>query len=181
MMQLNNLDKKSLIELKDEIADLERRVKEISALRVKQDVPLEVLLEQSAYKEVWDDTYAEAEAQARALISERDPKPRWVEGERLTYSAIFESGKRYEQVGDGIIGLFALKIVDGRGVFNFMVPYMKRPFFTFTAIQEEKYVLLERGFLFHLEAWFDVKAIEGHVRYVLAMSTFLTPEIEEVK
>ena len=180
-MQLNNLDKKSLIELKEEIADLERRVKEISTLRVKQNVPLEVLLEQSVYKEVWDDTFAEAEAQARALISERDPKPRWVEGERLTYSAILENGKRYEQVGDGIIGLFALKIVDGMGVFDFMVSFMERPFFTFTAIQEEKYFLLPRGILFHPKTWFEVKAIEGHVRYILAMSTFLNPKLKEVK
>lgn len=180
MMQLNELDKKSLIELKDEIADLEARVKELSAIRVKQDVPLEVLLEQSSYKDVWAETYEEAEAQAKDLLGERGEATEFLEGERLTYSAILESGKRYEQVGDGFIGLFALKIMDGTGVFDFMIHFMKESCFTFTAIPEERYVLLGRGLIIAKDDWFEVKELEGHIRYVLAMSTFLNPEIKEV-
>ena len=179
-MELNELDKKTLIELKDEIADLERRVEEVSTIRMKADTPLEVLLEQSSYKDVWNDTYAQIEEQAKIIVEGGDQSA-YLEGERLTYSTILESGKRYEQVGNGIIGLFALKIMDGIGVFNFKVPVMEKPFFTFTVIPGEKYVLLTRGILFAQKARFEVKAIEGHVRYILAMSTFLNPKIEEVK
>lgn len=179
-MQLNELDKKMLIELKDEIADLEQRVKELSAISVKPDVPLEVLLEQSSYKDVWNDTYDEAEAQAKDLLESKDKNDEVLEEKRLTYSAILESGKRYEEVGDGFIGLFALKIMDGTGVFDFMIPYMKESFFTFTAISGEKYVLLGRGLIISKDDWFEVKEIEGRIRYVLAMSTFLNPVIKEV-
>jgi hypothetical protein len=182
-MQLNELDKKSLIELKDEIADLEARVKELSAIRVKQDVPLEVLLEQSSYKDVWDETYAETEAQAKDLLESKDKNDEDLEGERLTYSPILESGKTYEQVGEGFIGLFALKIMDGKGLFKFETKWFEqsRTHYTFTAIPEEKYVLFERGLIIPMDARFEVKEIEGHIRYVLAMSTFLNPEIKEVK
>ena len=182
-MQLNELDKKTLIDLKDEIADLEARVKELSAIRVKQDVPLEILLGQSSYKDVWDDTYSESEAQAIDILEERGKKTSYVEGERLTYSSILESGKTYEQTGDGIIGLFALKIMDGKGVFKLVTKWheLSTTHCTFTAIPEEKYVLFERGLIAPENALFEVKEIEGHIRYVLAMSTFLNPEIEEVK
>ena len=181
-MQLNELDKKSLIELKDEIADIEARVKELSAIRVKQDVPLEVLLEQSSYKDVWDDTYREGEAQARELLTERDEETSYVEGERLTYSAILESGKTYEQVGEGFIGLFALKIMDGKGFFKFGTKWhdQSRTHYTFTAIRGERYVLFNMGLVIPNDTRFEVKEIEGHIRYVLAMSTFLNPVIKEV-
>jgi hypothetical protein len=185
-MQLNNLDKKSFIELKDEIADLERRVEEVATIRVKADTPLEVLLEQSSYKEVWDETYLEAHDQAMDSLPESKQmspftKSRYLKEERLTYSTILESGKRYEQVGDGIVGLFALKIMDGAGLFDFMVVHSIRPFFTFTVIPGEKYVLLSRGVIFPHGGEFAVKEIEGHIRYVCVMSTFLNPKIVEVK
>ena len=183
-MQLSELDKKTLIALKDEIADLEARVKELSAIRVKQDVPLEVLLEQSPYyKGVWDETYQETHDQAKDLLGVKGKNDQVLEGERLTYSAILESGKTYGQLGEGLIGLFALKIMDGKGVFELVTIWHGQSIahYTFTAIPEERYVLFERGLIVPKDAWFEVKELEGHIRYILAMSTFLDYEIKEVK
>jgi hypothetical protein len=183
-MQLNELDKKTLIELKDSIADIERRVEEVATIRVKADTPLEVLLEQTSYKRVWDKTYREAQLQAEAMLIEKDKNCEILvlEEKRLTYSSILESGKTYEQAGEGIIGLFALKIMDGKGLFEFVTKWhgVSTTHCTFTAIPEEKYVLFGRGLIASKNALFEVKEIEGHIQYVLAMSAFLDYKIEEV-
>jgi hypothetical protein len=173
-MQLNELDKKSLIELKDEIADLEARVKELSAIRAKHDVPLEVLLECTSFKEVRDNTFDEGRAQAMEFLGPN------LDEERFTYSPLLESGKKYYVQPRGVIGIFALKIFDGEGLFEFIGHGAKMPYFTFTAIPGEKYVLPFRGLILLDDSIFEVKELEGHIRYVLAMSTFGKAEIKEV-
>lgn len=183
-MQLKELDKKSLIALKDKIEDLKCRVKEVSTVTAKSGVPLEELLELSpSYKDVWDDTYSESKAQAMEMLNERGESNQNVSGKRLTYSPILESGKTYEQAGEGIIGLFALKIMDGEGLFEFETKWHggSTTHCTFTAIPEERYVLFDRGLIIPKNAWFEVKEIEGHIGYVLAMSAFLHYEIKEVE
>ena len=175
-MQLNELDKKSLIELKDEIADLEARVDEIHAIRAKHDVPLELLLEGTSFKEVWDDTFYEGRAQAMEFLGPN------LDEERFTYSPLLESGKKYCVQPRGVIGIFALKIFDGEGLFEFVGIQEKSEtsYYVFTAIPSEKYVLPFHGLILLDDSIFEVKELEGRIRCVLAMSTFGRPKIKEV-
>ena len=178
-MQLNELDKKAIIELKDEIAALEQRAKEVATIRA--DTPLEVILEQTSYKDIWDDGYTEGEAQVREILVEQDRDGAPLEGKKLVYSQVLESGKRYIMKG-GVISIIGLKIMEGEGLFefSFLRNGQPRTLWTFTAVPAERYVLFNLAVIFLGDAWFEVKAIEGHIRFVCAMSTFLQPEIEEV-
>lgn len=174
VMQLNKLDKKAIIELKDEIDDLERRVEELSVIRLKNDLPLEIILREHTYfKEMLADGNREGEHQTRQLLG----GDACYHSMQLEYSCVLESGKIYT-VPKGIVVPYALKIIEGTGVFELRVN--NDIIFLFPVIEGDKYVLFPLAFVGSKRSNWCVKEQEGHIRYTCAMSTFSNPVIEEV-
>ena len=91
---------------------IEKAVDGIYAVRTKHDVPLEVLLNEEPFRSVHKDTFDEGRIDAAECLV-----PNFAE-EKLTYSQSLESGKQY-YLDRGLIGVVALKILEGEGVFKF--------------------------------------------------------------
>ncbi len=127
--------------------------------------------------EVWGDGYGEGKAQAIEILIEHDKEGDPLEGKPLVYSQVLESGKEYEVKG-GVLSIVALRSVGGTGVFDVLVS--NRVSIGTLAVAPGKYILLQKALVFPCEGRFELKDIEGHISYVLAMATFLNPIIEEV-
>lgn len=175
MMQLNELDKKKIIGLKESIDELECRVNKLSVIKLDNDLPLEIILrEHPYYKDVLAEGYNEGEHQTRQLQGDESCFPSMM----LDYSHVLESGKTYT-VPKGIVVPYALKIIEGTGVFDLWLN--DNIVFSFSVLEGDKYVLFPLAFIGYYRATWCVKEQEGHIRYVCAMSTFSNAKIEEVK
>ena len=154
---------------------IEKAVDEIYAVRTKQDVPLEVLLNEEPFITVHNETFDEGHIQATEGFNSCFAE------EKLTYSQPLESGKQY-YLDRGLIGVVALKILEGEGVFKLC--YSSNGECTtelpFTVVHSEKYVLFQRGMIVREDVFWEVKEEEGNVRYMLAMSSFGHTTIKEV-
>jgi hypothetical protein len=174
-MQLKELDKKAILDLKDRINELEGVVSDLSVIRQKYDLPLEIILrEHPYYKDMMAYGYEVGERITRRLW---DDKSCYLSHE-LDYSRVLESGKTYT-VLNGLLVAYALKIIEGTGLFDWCCNDCA--IFSFPVLEGEKYVLFPKADVCALRNSLCVKEIEGHIRYVCAMSTFLDPKIEEVK
>lgn len=174
MMQLNELDKKRIIELKDSIDELECRVNELSVMQLDNDLPLEIILrEHPYYKDMMANGYMVGERQTRELQGDRACFP----SRMLDYSKVLESGRFYTAVTGTVIP-YAMKIIEGAGFFNLRL--CGDTLFSFSVLEGDKYVLFPQFFISWRRTSWCVKEQEGHIRYVCAMSTFSNAKIEEV-
>jgi hypothetical protein len=174
-MQLKELDKKAIMELKDSIDELECRVNELSVMRLKNDLPLELILrEYPYYKNMVANGYKIGERQTRELQGDRVCFP----SKMLDYSMVLESGRFYTTVTGTVIP-YAMKIIEGTGVFNLRL--CGDTLFSFSVLEGDKYVLFPQFFISWRRTSWCVEEQEGHIRYVCAMSTFSNAKIEEVK
>ena len=172
-MKLNELDKKAIIELKDSIDELECRVKDLSVMRINNDLPLEVILrEHSYYRAMLANGYKMGERQTRELQGARACFP----SKMLDYSKVLESDRYYTAVTGTVIP-YAMKIIDGTGVFDLSL--CGDTLFSFSVLNGDKYVLFPQFFISWRRTSWCVEEQEGHIQYVLAMSTFSNPKIEE--
>ena len=174
-MQLNELDKKAIIELKDRIDELECSVKELSVIRLDNDLPLEIILrEHPYYEKMVANGYMVGERQTRELQGDRACFPSIM----LDYSKVLESGRFYTAVAGTVIP-YALKIIEGTGVFDLRL--CGDTLFSFSVLEGDKYVLFPQFFISWRRTSWCVEEQEGHIRYVCAMSAFSNAKIEEVK